>query len=858
MLALFAVLAAAAHWNETGVRAGQDTFSANREAAPLEPEASVVTFSNTGNININDSAAPPTPATPYPSTITVSGMPPSMSNLRVVINGLTHTFPDDIDIVLVGPQGQRSILMSDAGGSGDVTLLPPIGFEQSAATTLPDSTTLTAGLFKPTNYADAPNDAFPAPGPTVAVNEPANLSVFDGTNPNGDWKLFVVDDANVDGGFIANGWSIRFTVPLLTVTKTADTNDGVCDADCSLREAIAAASPGEYINFSSLFNSPQTITLNGNELFINKDLIILGPGANVLTVSGNNASRVLSVASGASVIVGGMKISGGNDPTGEGGGIRNNGILGLNAVTVSSNTSAHSGGGVYNHGGGTLAINDSTITANLANIAGGGLYGGGVLTLSNSTIAGNSAIFGGGVYAGFNGATMTNSTISGNSASNQGGGINADIGTLEIDGCTITDNTAGSAGKGSGFHQNAGTVSTQNTIIGANRENTTRPDVVVTGGTLTSAGYNLVGNRGAVTVFNSPGDQSGNGASPLNPRLAPLANNGGLTLTHALRAGSPALDKGASFFSVSDQRGLLRPVDLPGISNQADGADIGAFEAQSAPTARAPFDYDGDGKTDISIFRPSNGQWWLNRSAAGLIVHTFGVSTDRITPADFTGDGKTDVAIFRPSSGEWFVLRSEDSTFYSFPFGTNGDVPVPGDFDGDGKADATVFRNGIWYIQQSTGGTRVEGFGAASGDFPVVADYDGDGRSDLAIYRTALGQWWLNRSTAGLIVHTFGNSADRPVPGDFTGDGKADVAIWRSSSGEWFILRSEDSSFYSFPFGTNGDVAAPGDYDGNGIIDATVFRPSNTTWYSNTQTQGTLTNGFGAGTDRPTPNAYVP
>ncbi|MBK7705279.1 MAG: VCBS repeat-containing protein [Acidobacteria bacterium] len=273
---------------------------------------------------------------------------------------------------------------------------------------------------------------------------------------------------------------------------------------------------------------------------------------------------------------------------------------------------------------------------------------------------------------------------------------------------------------------------------------------------------------------------------------------------------------------------------------------------------RSYFDFDGDGKSDVSIFRPSNGQWWLNRSTAGTITHTFGNSADVLTPGDFTGDGKTDVAIFRPSNGEWFVLRSEDFSFYSFPFGASNDIPVPADYDGDGKTDAAVFRpsDATWYIQRSSGGTTIQTFGAAT-DFPVPADYDGDGKTDIAIFRPSNGQWWLNRSTAGLIVHTFGTSTDKNVQGDYTGDGKTDVAIFRPSTGEWFVLRSEDASFYSFPFGANGDLPAPGDYDGDGKTDAAVFRPSSATWYLQRSTAGLLIQNFGASTDVPVPNVVV-
>jgi uncharacterized delta-60 repeat protein len=283
---------------------------------------------------------------------------------------------------------------------------------------------------------------------------------------------------------------------------------------------------------------------------------------------------------------------------------------------------------------------------------------------------------------------------------------------------------------------------------------------------------------------------------------------------------------------------------------------------KSAVNSAAKFiDFDGDGKTDISIFRPSLGQWWYLRSSDGANrAFSFGSSTDKIVPADYTGDGKTDIAAFTPSTGFWNVLRSEDSTFYGFPFGTSGDIAAPGDYDGDGRADAAVFRtsNSTWFISKSTGGTTIQQFGA-TGDKPVVADYDGDGKADLAIYRVALGQWWrLNSSDGTNRAFQFGTSTDKPIQGDYTGDGKADLAFFRPSTGEWFILRSEDSTFYGFPFGTNGDIPASGDYDGDGRFDASVFRPTNTTWYLNRSTSGVGIIGFGATGDQPVPNAFVP
>jgi len=285
---------------------------------------------------------------------------------------------------------------------------------------------------------------------------------------------------------------------------------------------------------------------------------------------------------------------------------------------------------------------------------------------------------------------------------------------------------------------------------------------------------------------------------------------------------------------------------------------------KQAPIKRAPFDFDGDGKTDIGIFRPSVGEWWINRSSNNsTFALQFGTSTDKIVSADFTGDGKTDVAFWRPSTGEWFVLRSEDSSFFAFPFGTAGDVPVPADYDGDGKADAAVFRESslTWFIQKSSGGTDIIGFGAV-GDKPVIGDYDGDGKADIAIFRPNGGigaEWWIRRSSNGTVFALqFGAATDKAVQGDYTGDGKTDVAVWRPSNGNWFILRSEDFSFFAFPFGGNGDVPVPGDYDGDGKTDAGVFRPTDLNWYIQRSTQGTLIQQFGQSGDFPIPNAFVP
>ncbi len=283
------------------------------------------------------------------------------------------------------------------------------------------------------------------------------------------------------------------------------------------------------------------------------------------------------------------------------------------------------------------------------------------------------------------------------------------------------------------------------------------------------------------------------------------------------------------------------------------------FGEATAVTGSTRFDFDGDSKTDIGIFRPSVGEWWYLRSGdGGNRAFQFGQSTDAIVPADFTGDGKTDVAFFRPESGEWFVLRSEDSSFYSFPFGTAGDIPAPGDFDGDGVDDPAVFRpsTATWFILNSGGGTTITSFGA-SGDKPLIGDYDNDGKDDIAIYRSSVQEYWISKSTGSVQAFQFGQSGDMPLVADFTGDGSDDAGFFRPSSGEWFVLRSEDGSFFSFPFGTNGDIPVAGDYDGDGTADPAVFRPSVNTWFKQQSANGFEAVTFGASGDIPVPSAFI-
>jgi hypothetical protein len=276
---------------------------------------------------------------------------------------------------------------------------------------------------------------------------------------------------------------------------------------------------------------------------------------------------------------------------------------------------------------------------------------------------------------------------------------------------------------------------------------------------------------------------------------------------------------------------------------------------------RANFDYDGDGKADLSVFRPSSGSWFISQSSNNAFIGVqFGASGDLVAPADFDGDGKTDINVFRPSDGGWYRLNSSNNTFSPAQFGTNGDLPVPGDFDGDGKADLTVFRpsTGSWYRINSSNNQFVAAQFGSNGDKPLVGDFDGDGKSDLTVFRPSNGTWYrINSSNDTFSPNQFGATGDLPVAADYDGDGKTDLAVYRPSIGDWYIINSSNSSFTGLRFGVSEDKPAPADFDGDGKADLVVFRPSSGTWYLLRSTAGFTGFQFGANGDVPTPNAFV-
>jgi subtilisin-like proprotein convertase family protein len=177
-------------------------FSAVRGA-----EAGSFSFSNSAPITINDFG----PATPYPATIVISGFNARITDLNIVLTGLSHTFPEDIGVLLVGPGGQKVVLMNNTGGINPISSIN-LTIDDQASTAIPDpiSGSLPSGTYKPTNLS--PADTFDPP-PLAAGPYSTSLAVFNGTFLNGTWSLFIRDFSAGDGGQLASGFSLQGTTP---------------------------------------------------------------------------------------------------------------------------------------------------------------------------------------------------------------------------------------------------------------------------------------------------------------------------------------------------------------------------------------------------------------------------------------------------------------------------------------------------------------------------------------------------------------------------------------------------------------------------------------------------------------------
>jgi ELWxxDGT repeat protein len=261
-------------------------------------------------------------------------------------------------------------------------------------------------------------------------------------------------------------------------------------------------------------------------------------------------------------------------------------------------------------------------------------------------------------------------------------------------------------------------------------------------------------------------------------------------------------------------------------------------------------DFDGDRKTDLTVFNPPSGLWYIRSSATGSVTAVgYGATGYVPTPGDYDGDLKTDVAVYHPPSQSWFVLSSATGADTMTSFGRPNAAPVRGDFDKDGRTDLGVFQDatGVWAVRLSAGSDATVTFGG-SGYRTVPGDYDGDGQTDLGAYHPPSGLWFVRNSSTGTDTASgFGGTGYAPVRGDFDGDGKNDLAVFHDASGLWFIKRSSTGAVVTTGFGSTGYVLVPENYDGDGQTDLAVYHPPSGLWYMRSSLAGGTTTAIGFG-----------
>jgi hypothetical protein len=365
-------------------------------------------------------------------------------------------------------------------------------------------------------------------------------------------------------------------------------------------------------------------------------------------------------------------------------------------------------------------------------------------------------------------------------------------------------------------------------------------DIVTAGGSFVSQPYNTTISAGF--------------SSPIANRSAWSGNSGGYKDVEI------TLPAAAAGQNVQLRWTMASDSSVAATGHNIDSIEVvNSYTCSFAAVPKSRADFDGDGKSDLAVYRPSEGNWYLRNSNSGFTAIRFGAANDVLIPGDYDGDGKTDTAVYRadltPGAPDIFILNSNGMTFTAFPWGIPGDVPVFADYDGDGKTDYAVYRptDFTWYVFRSNGGNQFTTFGQA-GDIPVAGDFDGDGKADITMYRGA-GQWHIVKSSGGTSSDTFGLAGDKLVPADYDGDNKDDLAVFRN--GTWFYKRSIDGVVVGVPFGLNTDILVPGDYDGDGKDDQAVYR--NGTWFINQSgAGGYITAPWGLAADKPVERAYIP
>jgi hypothetical protein len=564
---------------------------------------------------------------PNPAPTALGTTPPDVTALGGTPQTVTVTYADTIGSQLI----DRSTI-----GTGDITVAGPNGFSTTptfvSASSAVDAMSITA-----TYSFTAPDNAVPgawdfSDNGLYVINMAAN-QVYDKDAP-----------VPYPVGVSALGTFKCYVPRVLTVNANTDTGAGVGnvgDFRYCLGMANADVGLADTIKFDpTVFNTPQTIALTSGLGLTNNLVTVNGPGASKALVDGGGLYRVLDLtgaAFGGGITISGLTLQNGHAESYGAGIAYGHANTTINDSVLTGNTATDAGGAI----GATVLTNSPTITlnrdtfSNNAAMRGGAFYlpaaylsDGGTVIINGCTFSGNVASrYGAALYLRPGVTTISNSTLTGNSAADTGGAILTEGNTLSIYNSTISGNTAGSGGGGIyGYATPVGSLSLNSTIIAGNTSGSGGPDIsekITTGGD-----YNLVGiaDVGGFTLGGTH-NLTGTSATPLNPMLGVLANNGGPTKTMALLAGSPCISAGSNILALAyDQRG-------PGFIRSSGATDIGAFEVQLPPPPPTVLDLKiDDGTVQRSMIDSLTITFSEAVTITGAIANAFSLHRDSAPP----------------------------------------------------------------------------------------------------------------------------------------------------------------------------------------------------------------------------------
>lgn len=834
----------------------------------------------------------------YPSIIQLgSDAPESCVLAHVGVSfDLESQRPDDLDILLVNPQGNRTIAISDAGGDkavGGVNYTFTIN-----GAVFPDAAAPPSGTYLPGQYpgltTTEPNGFDNFPDVSGLASYDANFgNVY--SFPSGAWKLYVVDDETGNVSSLPNGWTLRFTFlcngppmmctptptpsPISTPTPspspvcqpgvldTAFGGDGVVttgiQGGVDVANAMVIQPDGRIVSAGFTCAEPDgNCSFSGARLDFALTRHLQDGGLDGSFGAGGVVTTDLRTADRANALAlqpDGKIVAAGYGADSDGNRFA---LARYNSDGTLDNSFGTGGKVLTAFPGSTGSIAYSVAIQPDGRIVAGGTTNGAERAFALARYNGDGTL-----DTSFGNGGLVTTRIENRDSYGLGmalqldgrivavGSVLRSVGSEDVAFAAARYNADGTLDASFG---NGGTVITPIGPVADAAESV----ALQADGRIVAGGVSFVGTTNidfALVRYHQDGtlDTSfGNGGKVTTA----IAAGNGQDLLHeiAIQPDGRIVAVGDSASEISlaryDPNGTL-DTTLNGtglittdLEPNFSGANAVAFQSDGKIVA-AGYGF-GETTYDFALVRYG--------APCATPTPTPSPSPSPATAFDYDGDHKADISVRRPS-GRWYILRSTGGFSQTGPLWMIGNRIVPADYDGDRRTDLGEYRqsDGSWlWISSQTTFDQFHRLGSVA-DVPVPADYDGDGRADVGVFTPSTGVWSrINSSNGAYAGISFGTDGDWPTLGDFDGDRRADIAVFRPSNGIWYRLNSSNGSFAAVQFGMNGDKVVPADYDGDGLADIAIWRPSDGVWHIWRSMLGYYGLQFGLPDDIPAPADY--